>query len=487
MKTKMRIAELASISLILCLFANAAQAQGHGTQGGGRYVTNASGGKELYDLTALQCEIKKGSELIDTMSVLKERIETLKKVYWYFGFSLEREIKDMTFCFTTAEFNPNFLPRSTDGKGILLITNPVGAEFVGLRSFQAKEAYIKNPLFSSSSPLSQAMTIIHETMHSFIPLNVSDRDAKLRGIVGDLSRLSASEASAGTRLEGSIQFNRVNFPARSRVKKSMKYLEFAFGSIEEQRAALLNGSIQMQILIRAPWKKEVSSLLASDQDYLNSVSGNEAREFLARYCEENDEEVLNVLRAQSTEEFDIDLFALSLPSVQDEINSDPSAGTLASVGKKFKTIYQKITTTTATINRERIQVSGGIRALAQSNGSLDNPDFALRLIPIESFAENIPLAADTRVWIGLVTRLAKSQTAANWIQTISQNGALSTALDQSKLILRINSLNAPMADEKREVLNLIPRLYSKFKEAVYQELKNQHLDKHADAWKNLVN
>lgn len=476
---------LTMLGVSAALVGNQAIAQGHGSGGGGQAVRTAQG-YELRDLIARTCLNQDGAALLDSMPELKERIDAIKKVHWYFGFALEREFRSMNFCFTDADFNPLMLPRVDGPESLLVVTAPGSTVFVAVRLFESREAYVKNQIYSRLSARSKAMTLLHETLHSFIPLHVADRNIRLRDFVNLLAQLDPNQAASASLLDSSMRFNRIQFPSRSAIKQDAPYLEFVFGSDQQQRTAWLDGSMTLQKLLSPPRVRLWNELLDQDRTYLGSIEGKEAELFLTRYCEADDQEVITRLRTQSNDRFDIDLFCFSVLSSQGKFNRLPSETTLSAIRRKLDLIYAGILGAEVKVHRERVLISGGIRALSQANGNLANATTALSLRPIRSLAPQAELSGETRIWINVLISLAHQLDANQWASLIGRDGVLKRALDESQLTQKLQTLNVPMNDEKQELLKLIPVLFESFKESVESELRLNGLESHADAWKQML-
>jgi hypothetical protein len=460
-------------------------AQGHGSGGGGQVVQTASG-YELRDLIAKTCINQDGVSMIDSMPELRGRLDAIKKVHWYFGFALERELQSMNFCFTDADFNPLMLPRVDGPKSLLLVTAPGSTQFVAVRIFESKEAYIKNQLYNRLSARSKAMTLIHETLHSFIPLNVADRNIRLRDFVNVLSSLDPSQASSAAELDSAMRFSRIQFPSRSSVQAQSKYLEFVFGTASKQRSALLSGAMTVQQLLNPPRINFAGDLLEQDRAFLTSISGREPEVFLAPYCEADDQAVIAKLRAQNTDQFDVDLFCFATQAGQGQLKEAPSATTIGAAKKKLGLFYTGILNSEFRVHRDRILVSGGVRVLSQANGNPANSTTALSLRPIQSFAHDAELSGETRIWMNLLVSLARYLGPNDWAAIVGKEGLAKQALNSAQLTQKVEALTGAFEDEKRALIKTIPDLVQSFRQAVESELRQGGFDAHADAWKQLL-
>ena len=467
------------------MITGTAMAQGHGTNGGGQVVMTPEG-LQLRDLLSKQCHTRTGSELIEAIPELKERLATFQKIDWYFGFTLEREVRRMSFCFTDAQFNPLKLPRILEVDGILMTQAPQSTEFVAIRILQTKEAYVRAPLFEILPSRTQAMTILHETLHSFLPLEINDRDTRLRNFVYDLSALDASQSSSRKTLETSIAINRVDLHLGSRNQKGRKFFAYALGDENQKRQMILDGSINLNEILNAPREEIYRSFLKDDQNYLHSLQGKEDAELVAPYCEQQDEEVLEKLRPMSNDTFDVDLYCLSLKSTQDDLKAEPSATAIKAVNRQFQLIYSELINSKVEVRHERIQISPAVRFLSQTDQSNTIAFEALSLIPMISFADKAPVSKITRQYLNLILVLARSMPVQDWAGTLSQNGDLKKALSSQILTTQVQALTAPMNDEKRALLDLLPQVFVQFKSLVHQELLNQKLNAYAQAWQNIT-
>jgi len=455
-------------SLLITLFTygntHSCFAQGNGTRGGGQTVVTPSG-RELRDLINPICaETVTGLTLLGRMPELKNRIETLKQIHWYFGFSLERELKGMSFCFTDLEFNEKNMPYIPSEHTILATHTPDHTEVTAVRIFETLEAYINRPRFDQIS---------------------SDRDARLRNFVFALNSLETSDVHALEKLKVAITFNRIDFPTESRIVRGAPYLEFVLSSPDERRQKILDGEITVHQILYPSFNPSVERLLAGDSCTADFVFEHPAIVF-NRYCEDQDDTVLNKIRAQSTEHFDIDTYCLALPATEVELRGTPTQTTLNAIGARLKKRYSALNGVTATLEHSQIALSGDINFLTPQKRRLKGTTIGLTLLPLINPDDHDSMPIETQEWFGVVIRLAQIMEVDQWLNIISQNGALETALNPKRVIQAVQNLPGTMPDEQKALIAWLPRIYQSFKDSVEYELRSQDLDDYADAWKKLT-
>lgn len=201
---------------------------GGGTRGGGESVQGQL--RDLVDQNV--CEWRTGEQVLSSTEGLNEVLDRIYSVDWYFGLLLRNEIERLRYCFI-------------DELGRVPTEDPEG--IVGVLSLEAKQAairwgsevYVSRPTWDLLSAKSKNFLVIHEAVHSFIPMDTPLRNTKLRSFVRDLSLIEGSSEIVGEALEMSLQSNglRLNRPL-TRNRTSRQVVEFLLSSHESKRDLL---------------------------------------------------------------------------------------------------------------------------------------------------------------------------------------------------------------------------------------------------------
>jgi hypothetical protein len=191
-KTKLLIMSLplmASLSLTGATFAH----EGTGVRGGGVTV-DVNGRPTLKDLVDnTDCIWIKASDLAKTLPHFPVIEANIEKESWYLELNIEQELANLNVCQTPANL---ITVSSQDQDGVTIDTTAqTGGKTAQVGVRLNEEIFLDTTLFKQMSPIDQAYLLLHETLHSFIPLDASQRNERLRSFVEAVRDLETTQMS----------------------------------------------------------------------------------------------------------------------------------------------------------------------------------------------------------------------------------------------------------------------------------------------------
>ena len=242
------------ILFMLCLASLSFQASsqtGSGLRGGG-LAQYKNGTVNLLDLDRkFVCTWKKGSEFIESNSMLKKVIQKISEVHWYFALEFKQDLQNLNFCFTEyiypfsllenyrGTLNPAFMPHTYQlafrDNQIVYVS---ASKFEFLDSNQEDDRLFK-----------QAMTISHEVLHRFIGMDVPDRALKLRTFNFYIAELLNNKPSSSQQFNYNMKINSINFPYYHPKLAPYRDILTLVKSNQEDRVKLIDNIHHLESLI----------------------------------------------------------------------------------------------------------------------------------------------------------------------------------------------------------------------------------------------
>ena len=208
-----------------------------GTRGGG-HIVQIKQERYLMDMaSAAVCDWKRGEELFNDYPELNTIFDELNKIEWYFASELKQELKGLDFCFTGSL-------RSVSPYDWY---SPVGHnrdETIIQGGYRIdNDVYFDKKQLTKISKYDQAMFMIHETMHSFLPMDILERNLKLRTITRVIGRIGKGKSVNTKDLYFNMYKSEVSFPRMlNKLKDYKKQLIFLNASKEESMEMVLNSN-----------------------------------------------------------------------------------------------------------------------------------------------------------------------------------------------------------------------------------------------------
>jgi hypothetical protein len=246
-----------------------AHAQG-GRVGGGGHIVDVNGTPELMDLVkGTTCTWQTGDTVVAAHPEVLRILKKVSALDWYFAHEIETEMRSLNFCFT----GPLLRITPIDPKSPVATTVMLGKKYKQLAVRADSTVFVDEDLYNSPkfSENRRAMLLIHETMHTFIPMELADdiRYLYLWTIVKDIALIDAGRITTADQLHQEMQNNQVYFPTQvERLNQYESVVLFITGTAAEQKAAIL-ASASPESLVELP-SEENQYLAPWDRDYIES-------------------------------------------------------------------------------------------------------------------------------------------------------------------------------------------------------------------------
>jgi hypothetical protein len=255
--------KLVTLVLSLILISPTAHAgKGDGVRGGGyavevRDVNQRPQFKIRDEISPATCDYSKGTELLAGNPIATEFWASLEKVNWYIAFELRREMDALFFCKTKGPifFIPEPVPPAAPFRNEVTDVIPEPREKIIQAMYRiGRYVYFDGPLWEKFDTWTQLFYVTHETLHSYIPFNISYEEKRTA-----LYSLNMAFAKL-------LQTNHEGKPTRNRITES--------GQLEFQIYAA-KADFETAVDDLTPYKDQVQFLLSLSQDrkYLEKEKG----------------------------------------------------------------------------------------------------------------------------------------------------------------------------------------------------------------------
>jgi hypothetical protein len=262
--------------IALLLLAPQAFARTGAEGGGGGQFTDVNETKELTDIASQAvCTWETGEEFIAQHPDFKTRIITpLQNLDWYFADDIYEEAESLRYCLTGAlrkvrpadPGSPVRPPQQWDSyQAGFRLNNTICLDW----------DLFNDPSVSESN---RSFLILHEVMHSYLPMNVFQRQLKLRSMVNAISQVVSGQVKTRAQLHYDMTQNDIQFPQT--VDKLDPYrteLEFLLGTSDEQAQQITNLT-EIDTILDLPLSQILSNLASYDQTLLTNQSPRMALE-----------------------------------------------------------------------------------------------------------------------------------------------------------------------------------------------------------------
>ena len=295
---------------MLGLAAAAYAREGSGVRGGGQIV-DVNSTPELMDLaTNAVCDWQPGSDVVAAHSSFQQHvIDPLGKLDWYFADDLLNEARTLRFCFT----GPLYRVTPSDPNSPVLPPDQKDARQIGYRLNET--IYIDSALFNDPkmSEYQRAYVILHEVIHSYFPMDLQDRQLKLRSMVKAISSVDSGTIATRKDLYFQMHQNEVAFPtvadALDPYRAQIEYLVERADKQEHDLTTLSASAVDA--IINLP-QATIANLAPWDNQFLTSYSPKEvlSQACLQRMIDETTQGFSEVLADPALQEIDPSLIAL---------------------------------------------------------------------------------------------------------------------------------------------------------------------------------
>ncbi|MDH4468076.1 MAG: hypothetical protein QE271_08460 [Bacteriovoracaceae bacterium] len=243
-----------------CAAQNIKPKEGNGSSGGG-HVVEVGGRLELVDLvTSATCDWLSGEAMMAKNPHISQLLLKIEKLDWYLALELKREIAYLSWCMTGKLYSISAIDRDSFVQQLIN-----GVQQVAFR--YGDSAYIDQFKFLQLTSKSQTYLVFHETLHSYLPMDLEMRKFKLMSLVSTLRKVDDGQITSREALHLSLSKNEMNFPlTANKLEPYKKSIEFLLSNLISQSKIFLQSMdpeklidsrlIKVQNFV-APWDKAI--------------------------------------------------------------------------------------------------------------------------------------------------------------------------------------------------------------------------------------
>ena len=482
---------LIKLMLLLAILPSVAFAQHNGTGNGrGRLV---DGKLRLHDLVTVgKCDWQNGETILTQNPLLNKILDHFAVSNWYAAIRTRREIELIGFCLTDAEINQagkDTVVGQITENSILLYNDPSDIP-LGLRKLSSKEVYIQRGRYQqliSDSPLDAAAFILHEIFHSFMKQNLSSKDyyEKLESLVSTVANLRG-DSTERLNLEKAIEKSQIDMPSSSQFFDDQSFLAYAMESYNGRRKMILQHQVTIASLMVPRSFNYLSQLPRADQEELLLVQNNPGDALFQPFCFADDQEVLNTLKAESTANFNIDLYCLTVPGAVERLLKNPKQIESSTIQSFLKTFYAGLSQVTPKIRNGRVTVSKELDWL--SGNPAIHPRYRYALEMKAPFTPQVGEMAESHLlqYSRILIASALVMPVDQWLTFVSQNGSFAMAFDFKRLQASLAQIHSPFEDEDAQALRELKHIYTSALQGILDQLRDHYCDDKATAFTQLI-
>ena len=477
-----KLLELIAIGMITLGASNAAFAQSNDTKGGGLGVYTSEGFK-LYDLVdPSTCTWQTGSDLLASQEEVQGYLAKIKKLNWYLEMKLRAEIKNIDFCWTKGQLKEPITGRPPE----LMIFQRINHVPIGIRLINTKTVYVQADRYQELGANDRALFIIHEALHTFIPLNAPDRYHSLESMVASIGRIQGDLVHESTSFNTTIKRSHLTIPSEVSFISDQNFFQYTFANHEDRKAMIMSGEIQQKELLGYHEFEYIKELSDEDQDFLNEVKSDPKTELLEDFCKFNEQEVIAKLDEQKTNSFQMSVYCLGAPGYINKIVNN-TAQNMPALTKYLGDFYQNLNSVTVSIKNDRVIVSKNADILSGNPAINPRYRYALEVKPAFQSAKLNDAHPQLIQFARTLVASATSQPVDQWIKTVNQDDAFITAFNFNPIQTALGALHSPISDESAASALNLKGVYTSALKGMIQMLRNESLDDHADRLIKLIN
>ena len=468
---KILTAALSASMLMASLTVYASNSEG--TRGGGEII-NRHGYKELRDLLdQTTCDWKSGDEIIDAAPDVLNVLKKVSALDWYFAFDLERQIRQLNWCFTGALIKVN-----TEDRDSLTVSQDYNTTQAAIRMLDSNEVYIDSGIFKDLSARTKAYLVIHETIHSYLDINEPQRNSKLRSMVKSIANVMNGQITTRKSFDLQLSENDIQFPLSTSVLDPFQdYILFVLGSAD----------MRAQILARA---KDLGQLFAAESQFANfsqaltaadqaSFSGYTLVNAVQEICSSGDANLAQALITNPTIGEEPLLACLSAagpnPSLRNQIVGLPI----------FKKIMEQLTASmqakTFSIQEYRLTVSSSVEMLTATESLAPSVPF-ISLTPVNAF-NWLSLNSRGAAFYNYVRTLIDNGNWAELESNVSKNEGFYQAFSFADLRIQLAMLDTPIPREKATAIQMLDEVPTGYWKTFIQMLSQDTGTENSDRFK----
>ena len=441
------------------------------TRGGGE-VESIGGLHRLRDLVDPSvCENKTGVRMRAENPIIDEILASIAKLDWYFAAGLKYDIDQLEICFTS-----ELIRIPGEDFDSVIRQKPWHYRQAAIRFLESHDVYVNRHIYDLLPQQDQAFLVIHESMHSFVPLDAPQRLESVRAAVKALANVYDGIITDSTQLHFALNRSSVDYPWVSReLVNSREAIEFALSSGQEQSQALLQSS-NLNILFDLKDRRSRHLLYGFHQE-LFYRGPSEIVEKLLRTSPNSMEILDRILNPKNTDEviesFDPLMLAFYLV---DEMTAEFESHILSSqqMTKGPQFFLQMKNKDLVLENTRVIGIHGydtlGITDFSQSfsNGSI--PALAVRPY---TWAEKKLIPTNVHGFMRFIARRLRSGTDQDWEMVRSlliKNSAFYDAFSVKPLLSKVTNISTPVEREKTYLTSALPELVRGFKSVLLESV-----------------
>lgn len=320
MKSLQNIAKPAGIALAFLATAfptvsSAGPGDGSGVRGGGT-VIDVNSTPHLMDLvTKTACTFKSGADLVEENAELEQVIALVSNLDWYFGLEIRRELGFLAFCFTGPLYRIADAP--ADGG---VIPQPVETNLRQAAYRLNGKVFVDTAIYRAMDDHNRAFLVLHEMLHSYLPMDLLDRKIMLRSLVKALERVQKGEIRTRKAFHFQLKSAGVDFPRNvDLLDRYESQIRFFLGDRESQIAAI-RGESNPERFLDVDFEFLGENLAKWDAETLAKISARKAFEdALTQSIAESDAAQFTALLAKPFKTIDVIAFAFALlPEIEKE-------------------------------------------------------------------------------------------------------------------------------------------------------------------------
>jgi hypothetical protein len=440
--------------LFACL---APSAHAEGTRGGGESV-NQNGMPILRDIVdPATCDYRSGVDVFAQNPTVAKILAKVSKLDWYFAFDLQRQMEALNFCFTSDLLRVNTSDNPADR-----VTDPDSAgptQQAAIRS--GGDVFVETSVFNGMSPTSQALLLIHETTHTYLPMDTVRRNFKLRSMVKAISDVYAGKISTRESLHLAMSENSINFPLFVDQLDSIKDFVMLVIADEATEASILSSATDLDSLMSTPIP--AAGLLTDDDAvFFAQVAADRYDLILAPVCEAKDQDLITQLSSEA-KTFDPAMVCLGDSAIRSDADYVKFLVDHAHLSLSLQSALQELASAKISFQDYRIMISSDVSGISSTPKDSRSVRPVSELLAVNASSAK-HLGNEFRSVIEALALEAKVGDVDLAIAQTGQSDLFYQALSVNPLLAQLNALSDPNIEAEEKTLDqqVIPDVYRAF-------------------------
>jgi hypothetical protein len=456
-RNEMKTANWILASAMVALITQNSQAltSMEGTRGGGETVSE-NGAPVLRDVVdPATCQYFSGDDILSQNPMVAQILAKVSALDWYYAFDFQRQMRSLDYCLTSDLLRVNTADNPADQ-----ITDPnsVGpTEQAGIRS--GNDVFLEKSIYTAMSPENRALLLIHETMHSYLPLDAVRRNFKLRSMVNSISDVYAGRIATRSALHVAMSQNSIEFPLSvDRLDPIKDFVLLVIADEPTERSILMSiANVDTLLSTKSP---DPSTLTDQDAATFATLATDRNGEIMDPICEAKDKPLVAKLAGEA-KSFDPAMVCLADTAVRSDAAFVKFLVDHANLNRSIQKAYQELASATISLQDYRIMISADVSGISATQKDSRTIRPMTELLPVSSSTENL-LGSEFR---GAIEGLALYAKVGNTAAAIAQTGKsplFYQAFSVQPLLAQITALQGADPDEQALAKQVIPEVYSAF-------------------------